>query len=407
MHSCDKISMIVILYEYGMTKESEDIVMKRLIAAGLALVMTLSLAACKDKSAKDTESKKETTKEAETLIYNPADYVSLGEYENIPVTITGDYDTSEAAVKAYIGDQLDALGYIEDKSADTVKKDSIVNVDYTGLKDGVAFQGGTATDQKIDVGNNSAADGTTGFIDGFTDGLVGAKVGDTVDCEVTFPEDYSAAELAGQKVVFRFTVNYICKKVTADTKLTDEFVKENFKYDTVEEFETAMKEELEENVNSQKTSDIRSAVINTVVSNATIKGYPEAIINQRKEAYLESYTTQYGGYDNFEAQMKSYGMDMDEFMKEMEDGIKTNLETEMVFGLIADNLGLTLDEDGFKEYCQNMMLNNGVESLEQLYGNYGGSSAQGEAYLRRIYVCNKAVEYCVDHVGEVTIETAQ
>ena len=381
--------------------------MKRLVAAGLALAMTLSLAACKDKDASVEKGGKTTAKEAETIIYNPADYVTLGEYENVPVTITGDYDTSEEAVKAYIGEQLDALGFIEDKSADTVKKDSIVNVDYTGLKDGVAFQGGTATDQKIDVGNNSSADGTTGFIEGFTDGLVGAKVGDTVDCEVTFPEDYSATDLAGQQVIFRFTVNYICKKVTADTKLTDDFVKENFDYDTVDAFETAMKEELEENVNSQKTSDIRSAVINTVVSNATINGYPDAVVNQRKEAYLESYTTQYGGYDNFEAQMQSYGMDMDSFLQEMESGIKTNLETEMVFGLIADKLGLTLDEDGFSEYCQNMMLNNSISSLDELYGNYGGSTAQGESYLRRIYVCNKAVEYCVDHVGEVTIEPAQ
>ena len=104
--------------------------------------------------------------------------------------------------------------------------------------------------------------------------------------------------------------------------------------------------------------------------------------------------------------MSEYGLDMDEFMSQMEEGIKANLETEMVFGLVADTLGLELDEDGFSEYCQKMMKSNNNSSLEELYGNYGGSTAAGESYLRRIYVCNKAVEYCIDHVGEVTIEEA-
>lgn len=386
--------------------------MKRFVAAGLALAMTFSLAACKDKdktgdtASEDSAAKSTTESTVEDLNYNPADYVTLGEFENVPVTISGDYDTSDEAVEAYIAQQLANLGYVKDEDSKKVKEDSIVNVDYTGLKDGVAFDRGTAVNQTIDVGKNASVDGTT-YIDGFTSGLVGAKVGDTVDCDVTFPENYGSAELAGQQVVFRFTVNYICKTAATVDGLTDEVVKENFDYDSVAEYRKAMKAELEENVNAQKTSDIRSAVINTVVANATISGYPEEIVSQRKEAYLESYATQYGGYDNFEAQMSAYGMDMDSFMADMEDGIKTNLETEMVFGLIADTLGLKLDEDGFSEYCQKMMANNGVSSLDELYGNYGGSTATGESYLRRIYICNKAVEYCIDHVGEVTIEESK
>ncbi len=379
--------------------------MKRVIAAGLALALTFSLAACKD--VKEGASSKDKESATAVMSYDPADYVTLGEYENIPVTITGNYDTSEEALSDYIDEELAALGFIKDEKATTVKKNSIVNVDYQGLQDGVAFDGGTAEDQTLDVGNNCMADGSTGFIDGFTSGLVGAKVGDTIDCDVTFPEDYSAANLAGQEVVFRFTINYICKASTSQKELTDDFVKEYFDYDTVSDFKEGMKEKLEDSVNSQKSSDIRSAVIQTVIKNATINGYPEDVLKQRKDAYLESYTTQYGGYENFEAQMTAYGLNMEDFIKEMEDGIKSNLETEMVFGLVADTLGLELDEDEFKEYCQKLMLNNGVSSEEELFGNYGGSTEAGEAYLRRIFVCNKAVEYCVDHVGEVTIENTE
>ena len=380
--------------------------MKRKIAILLAGVMCVGLVACggKEDTSKATSSddtKEESSSTADDVDYNPADYVTLGDYKNLEVTISGDYNTDEEALNTYIDDLLAQDGYTKDETQTEVQSDSIVNVDYTGLLDGEAFDGGTATDQTIDVGNNASVEGSS-YIEGFTSGLVGAKVGDTIDCDVTFPEDYGSADLAGKAVVFRFTVNYICKSISRED-LTDDYVKEKYSCDTVDAFYEQCQKELEDQVASQKSSDIRSAIVKQVIENATISGYPEAVVEQRLEAYITSYTEQYGDYDSFEAALTSAGHTVDEFKEQMKTQIQSNLDTEMVFGLVADTEGLTLDEEGFDSYCQNLMTNYSLSSKEDLFGSYGTSATDGEKYLRRIYVCNKAVEYCIDNVGNVNI----
>ncbi|MCR4674865.1 MAG: FKBP-type peptidyl-prolyl cis-trans isomerase, partial [Lachnospiraceae bacterium] len=283
--------------------------MKRKLALLLVAAMCFGLYGCSNKEAESTteessEETTETTEESSTTTstyvdFDPADYVTLGEYKNIDITITGDYEADEDALNSYIDDLLAEAGYEKDESQTEVQSDSIVNVDYTGLLDGEAFDGGTATDQTIDVANNASTDGSS-YIEGFTSGLVGAKVGDTVDCNVTFPEDYSATDLAGKEVVFRFTINYICKTTTRDD-LTDDYVKENYDCDTVDAFYEKCKSDLQEELDSTKSSDIRSAIVSKVIENATINGYPEEVVEQRYEAYIASYTEQYGDYDTFES----------------------------------------------------------------------------------------------------------
>lgn len=208
--------------------------MKKKITAGLlALTLALSLAGCGDdkaapdeaagtESAGGTESAalNEETKasgETEQIIsdsasfdLNGADYVTLCDYSSIEVTITGRYEVEDADVTDYLAQLLLEYGpfYTDDPEKTTIEEGDIVDVDYVGKKDGVAFDRGSAEHQLLDVSNNSSVDGSK-FIDGFTEGLIGASVGDTVDCDVTFPENYGNEDLAGQPVVFTFTVNAI------------------------------------------------------------------------------------------------------------------------------------------------------------------------------------------------------
>ena len=101
---------------------------------------------------------------------------------------------------------------------------SVVNIDYVGKKDGVAFDGGTAEGTELDLANSH-------FIAGFAESIVGMKVGETKDCPMTFPEDYHAADLAGAEVVFTITVNECWEKIPAE--LNDEFAQSKG-YDTVD-----------------------------------------------------------------------------------------------------------------------------------------------------------------------------
>lgn len=132
------------------------------------------------------------------------DYVTLGEYKNIAVTVSAqaqveDSDVDSNALQLYNSKVTAANGGIMDRAAED---GDTVNIDYEGKKDDVAFQGGTAQNQSLTLGSNS-------FIDGFEDGLIGVKPGETVDLNLTFPENYQSTELAGAEVVFTVTVNFI------------------------------------------------------------------------------------------------------------------------------------------------------------------------------------------------------
>lgn len=111
--------------------------------------------------------------------------------------------------------------YEEITDRDTVETGDIANIDFEGKVDGVAFDGGTSKSYDLGIGSGT-------FIPGFEDQIIGMKVGETKDIEVTFPDDYSA-ELAGKDAVFTVTVNKISKEVEA-TELTDEMVSEYFSY---------------------------------------------------------------------------------------------------------------------------------------------------------------------------------
>ena len=127
-------------------------------------------------------------------------YVKLGDYKNITVD-TSSKDYKDRYKQLYSADAA-AAGCFDVVSEGTVKDGDIVNIDFSGTRNGEKFDGGTSTDYNLTIGSDS-------FIDGFEDGLIGVNVGDTTDLNLKFPENYDNAQLAGQAVVFTVKVNYI------------------------------------------------------------------------------------------------------------------------------------------------------------------------------------------------------
>lgn len=356
---------------------------KKFAALALCLAAGLSLLSCgKPKTSMDIK-------------YKVSDYVTLYKnYRNLKVTISGDYTTESALQR-----MLDNAGsYVRDDSQTTVAEDSIVNVDYVGKLDGTAFDGGTAKDQNIDVKNNCAAGSGSAYIDGFTSGLVGAQVGSTVDCPVTFPENYSSSNLAGKAVVFTFTVNYICKKVDMDS-LTDDFVKEKFNLNSVDELKKSAKSQAESN----KKSDTRTAVTEKLVKDSKIK-YPKNLLSMRLKEYEDRFTDQYASGSSLKDYLKkNYNMSVDDFESQIKSTLKENLNTELVLEAVADKEGIKLDQKGYKEYIDNLMKNNSLSSKDDLYKLVAPDSKSGEAYLKKMYVDQKACDFCVKH-ATVSVE---
>ena len=175
---------------------------KRVVALMLCAITAFSVVACGNKesdgaSVEGTEAEEEQESVLSSFDYNPSDYVTLCEYKEMPLTITGDYEVSREDAIAYFEEMFAYNGpyFVDDESKTVIEEGDIVRLNYTGYLDGVAFDGGAATDQYIDVSKNASADGT-GFIEGFTDGLMGRSVGETVDCDVTFPENYGSADFS-------------------------------------------------------------------------------------------------------------------------------------------------------------------------------------------------------------------
>ena len=352
---------------------------KKMIAAMIAAAMMISMTGCGGKESADTESNSTTEaadSESDTdeiaYKYTPADYVTLGEYKGVDVTVEGDFSTDDEAFNSYVNNELSSSSsYEEDPDATEVKENSIVNLDYTGIKDGVPFDGGTAEDQTIDVAGNCSVDGG-GYIEGFTAGLPGAKVGETVDCDVTFPEDYFNSELAGAQVIFRFKINYICKPGMTVDDLTDDYVKENFSSDSVEAFLKTEREAFENEMETNKESAAKDALIDKVVENSTINGYPEDIVESRLDYYMESYKSYTSDGDVEKYIEENLGTTVDAFKDEMRNQIKESMASEMVFAAIADAENLTSDE--------------------------------GTGYENYINRCHKAVDFVYENAGNVTMK---
>lgn len=336
-----------------------------------------------------------------------ADYVTLCDYSAIEVTIEGRYGVEDADVTAYLAQLLSDYGpfYTDDPDKTTIEEGDIVDVDYVGKKDGVAFDRGSAEHQLLDVSNNSSVDGSR-FIDGFTDGLLGASVGDTVDCDVTFPDNYGNEELAGQPVVFTFTVNAIQKEMTVED-VDDAFAKEQFQVETAEEMRAQLREYLESVAVYNRERDAYQAVQDYLLENCTVE-VPEDYLAARLSDYRRNFIATNCGGD--ESQLESfldvyYGKSVEEMEEYWREMTERSIRLELIMDLIAEELAVEVDEEALADYASQMAAGNGYGSAEEMYPSYGfGDPDYGEVYFRRLYRYDQAldqvIEMAVVHVND-------
>lgn len=335
-----------------------------------------------------------------------SDYVTLCDYSAIPVTITGDYDVDDQKVKDYFKQMFDNYGpfYTADPDKTTVEEGDIVNVDYVGKLDGTAFSGGTAENQNIDVYQNASATGT-GYIDGFTDGLKGASVGDVIDCDVTFPDDYGNTDLAGKAVVFTFTVNSIQKEMTIDD-VDDAFAKEQFQVDTVDEMYDQIRSYMESSAEYNKQKDTTTAVQNYLIDNCEAE-VPEDYLTARVDDYRRQYIEQNCNGD--ESQLADYvstyyGKTVEEMEAYWNEGMEKSIRLEFIMDAIADELGVEVNQDDIDTYAEQLVSQNGYESVEAMYNIYGfGDTDYGKRYFADLYRYDQALDQLLE-TAVVTID---
>lgn len=258
-------------------------------------------------------------------------YVTLGQWQNMKVEVSmleipDDYIDKQINVALF---QKSLYTKVEEG---TVTEGVIFNFDYTGYINGVRFEGGSATNTSAYIDGNDfitvTTSGTGMFIDGFAQGTLGAKVGDTIDVNVTFPEDYSEKDYAGKEAVFKVKINYIYK-----TELTDENAStlSSKQYTTAESFRAYLKEYIEESLKENNIATLWAQI----VENSTFIEIPEQEFNYMFSAFSSTIKslTAYG--ITYEQALQYYGFEDEDALKEYtNDLIKSEL---VVYAIMQAN----------------------------------------------------------------------
>ena len=302
----------------------------RLILCCAAVVMLA--AGCGKKS--DTT---ETTTAAETTeaeITDKGEVTKLGQYKGIEVT-KEDTTVTDAELDQRIASILQANPEITEITDRPAQNGDTVNIDYVGMKDGVAFDGGTAEGYDLELGSDA-------FIDGFEDGLIGANVGEERSLNLTFPEDYGNADLAGQAVVFDVTVNKIEEKKNAI--LDDAFVQRVSDFSTVDEFKAdtmaALQEEKEQSAAQQVEDDAFAAAMDN--SEYSLN---EAAVEQQYNNQVSYYENMFSSYGfTMESYAEMMGQTEDEFKATLHTAAENAIKQQLLIAAVAEKEGFTVDD---------------------------------------------------------------
>ena len=278
------------------------------------------------------------------------DYVTITKYKDVEIDKVDADAVSDNDVEAQINSVLQSKSTTTEVTDRAAQTGDTVTIDYEGKKDGVAFDGGTATDAQLTLGSGQ-------FIDGFEDGVVGHNIGDTFDLDLTFPENYGNEDLAGQAVVFTVTLKGISQ--TDVPELTDEFVQSvSDTSKTVEEYKKEIKKSLKKNGKENQQNTIKENAWKAVLENTTVNKYPKKDLKNMISSIKTQYKNMASYYNlDFADFLKQY-MNMDEetfnskATQAAKDQVKANLAADLIIEKAKIDVSDKTLEKKYKEYAK-------------------------------------------------------
>lgn len=272
---------------------------------------------------------------------NIDDYVVLNDYKNMKVTAYKP-TINDADIESYINSNY-LTGGITDRA---VENGDVVNIDYEGKEDGVAFEGGTASGAELEIGSGS-------YIAGFEEGLIGVMPGETTELDLTFPENY-APEHAGKAVVFTVKVNSIAYSVEYADATDEDLKRLGLPYSSKEELWEAAKTELEQNAEDTFEANKTSAILNQCLSESTIKEVPEYLVEeeiQNYEIYMESMCQMYYGM-SFESYLtQSQGTTLADFEADIRPDCEKTVQQYLLVEALARAEGIEITDEMIREHA--------------------------------------------------------
>lgn len=250
--------------------------------------------------------------------------VELGAYMGIEVkkaeAVVTDEDVDKELQK--IVEKNSRLVSVSDRP---VQDGDTAIIDFEGFIDGVPFEGGKGTDYSLVIGSGT-------FIPGFEEQLIGKNIGEDVDVNVSFPEDYGKDELSGKPALFKVAIKEI--KFKELPTIDDEFVKDISEFDTVDEYKTDLRNKLEETAKHKAQHEDENNVIKQIADNATVD-IPEVMVQKQIDAMVKDFDMRlrYQGLE-LGKYMEIMGMDYEgfrgQFAQRAEDEVKVQLVVEKI-----------------------------------------------------------------------------
>jgi len=313
--------------------------------------------------------------------------VELGQYIGVEAVMP-EFPVTDADVERDLGRTQERNARLVPVEGRGIETGDTANIDYEGLKDGVAFDGGTGASYDLKIGSNT-------FIPGFEDALIGKTAGEEFELPITFPEEYGHAELAGQAVIFKVKVNEV--KFRELPVLDDEFAKDVSEFDTLEEYKASIRKKLEENAAGRAKGAFEDNVVKAVVANATID-VPAAMIDSEVDQMVNEQSQQmrYQGFE-LEQYLGYIGQTIESFREQLRDSAETRVRTSLVLEAIAAKEEIQASEEEIDDE---------IGRMAQLYGmtkeDLKSRIAPGEnSFVAESVVRNKTIALLTEKAVQV------
>ena len=312
--------------------------------------------------------------------------VTLGKYLGVEVE-----KTETKVLAADVNAELDRIreqnARIVDVTDRAVKSGDQTVIDFEGFIDGVAFDGGKGENYPLTIGSHS-------FIDTFEDQIIGANIGDEIEVNVTFPEDYQADNLAGKPAMFKVTVKSIKEKELPAAN--DDFAKDVSEFDTLAEYKADLKKTLTEKKKDEAAKIKKSKAVEKVVENATMD-IPDPMVKSQVQSMVTEMAQrlQMQGV-SLEQYMQYMGTEPQQFMMSLRPEALLRIKNSLVLDAVVEAEKITVSDADFEEELNKMasMYSMEVDKIKEMIGEDETEQIKKDIAIQKAadLIASKAVE---------------
>ena len=311
--------------------------------------------------------------------------IKLGNYKGVKVDPI-DATVTDEDVEAELDKVKEQNSRLVAKDDKAIEDGDQAIIDFEGFVDGVAFAGGKGEDYPLTIGSHS-------FIDTFEEQLIGKKVGDEVEVNVTFPEQYQAEELAGKPAMFKVAIKEV--KVKEYPEVDDDFAQDVSEFDTLEEYKADIKKNLEEKKAQDAEREKESAVIEAIVKDSEME-IPEKMIEAQAEQMLEEFAQNIAMQGmSFDQYLQFTGGTVEQMKEQVKPQAQARIETSLVLDAIVAAEGIEASDDEYKE------------EIAKMAEQYKMEADKLEGYLSEDDQKNIKKDICAKKAAKLVVEQAK